>query len=98
MCVLWVSLRLDPLTVWVLCRAPVALGRWMCVMCLVHWMAINKDTIRMRIFNILSEYIYIYIYIYIRGGPLSALPCCVIARLLSRDRSILKVGFGFPPR
>ncbi len=33
-------------------------------------------------------YIYIYIYIYISGGPLSALTCCVNARLLSAIKKI----------
>ncbi len=37
---------------------------------------------------ILSIYIYIYIYIYISGGPLSALTCCVNARLLSAIKKI----------
>ncbi len=32
--------------------------------------------------------IYIYIYIYISGGPLSALTCCVNARLLSAIKKI----------
>ncbi len=31
---------------------------------------------------------YIYIYIYISGGPLSALTCCVNARLLSAIKKI----------
>ncbi len=33
-------------------------------------------------------YIYIYIYIYTSGGPLSALTCCVNARLLSAIKKI----------
>ncbi len=34
-------------------------------------------------------YIYtVYIYIYISGGPLSALTCCVNARLLSAIKKI----------
>ncbi len=32
--------------------------------------------------------VYIYIYIYISGGPLSALTCCVNARLLSAIKKI----------
>ncbi len=34
------------------------------------------------------SFIYIYIYIYISGGPLSALTCCVNARLLSAIKKI----------
>ncbi len=33
-------------------------------------------------------YIHTYIYIYISGGPLSALTCCVNARLLSAIKKI----------
>ncbi len=36
----------------------------------------------------INDYIYIYIYIYISGGPLSALTCCVNARLLSAIKKI----------
>ncbi len=37
--------------------------------------------------------IYIYIYIYIfSGGPLSALTCCVNARLLSGDKKNIAVN------
>ncbi len=37
-------------------------------------------------------HIYIYIYIYISGGPLSALTCCVNARLLSGDKKNIAVN------
>ncbi len=37
-------------------------------------------------------YIYIYIYIYISGGPLSALTCCVNARLLSAIKKNIAVN------
>ncbi len=36
--------------------------------------------------------IYIYIYIYISGGPLSALTCCVNARLLSAIKKNIAVN------
>ncbi len=36
--------------------------------------------------------LYIYIYIYISGGPLSALTCCVNARLLSGDKKNIAVN------
>ncbi len=39
-------------------------------------------------FTVYTLYIYIYIYIYISGGPLSALTCCVNARLLSAIKKI----------
>ncbi len=35
-----------------------------------------------------TKFKYIYIYIYISGGPLSALTCCVNARLLSAIKKI----------
>ncbi len=35
-----------------------------------------------------KQVIYLYIYIYISGGPLSALTCCVNARLLSAIKKI----------
>ncbi len=36
-------------------------------------------------------YVYIY-YVYISGGPLSALTCCVNARLLSGDKKNIAVN------
>ncbi len=39
-------------------------------------------------FKVEKEIYTVYIYIYISGGPLSALTCCVNARLLSAIKKI----------